>query len=190
MAFTAADPARRAVQDTHLQMPETIKYTRNIPRRGPSGAVLFLAMFGVMGYGWYWTIQSNHERRELRREKAWARIHLVPLLQAETDRDIVRRIEASKAAEYEVMKDSVPDWSPLDLKAKVKGVGRGGVFDETQSEAVYNTERYVPPTFFFVPKEENRVKPDWWRGTKMVFKNPPYHERADWKGKENPLEIA
>jgi NADH dehydrogenase (ubiquinone) 1 alpha subcomplex subunit 13 len=33
--------------------PETVKYQRYLPQRGPSGAVIFLAVAGIMGYGWY-----------------------------------------------------------------------------------------------------------------------------------------
>lgn len=47
--------------------------------------------------------------RELKREKAWSRIHLVPLLLAEADRDTYRREQAQYAREKEIMKD-VPDW--------------------------------------------------------------------------------
>lgn len=42
---------------------------------------------------------------ELQREKAWSRIHLVPLLLAEGDRDAYRRNEAAIAREKEIMKD-------------------------------------------------------------------------------------
>ena len=40
---------------------------------------------------------------ELAREKMWARIHLIPLLQAEEDRDLVRRYWADKAREKELL---------------------------------------------------------------------------------------
>lgn len=40
---------------------------------------------------------------ELAREKMWSRIHLIPLLQAEEDRDLVRRHWADKAREKELM---------------------------------------------------------------------------------------
>lgn len=40
---------------------------------------------------------------ELGREKMWARIHLIPLLQAEEDRDQVRRHYADKAREQELL---------------------------------------------------------------------------------------
>lgn len=48
-------------------------------------------------------------RRELQREKAWSRIHLVPLLLAESDRDVYRRDYAALEREREIMKD-VPGW--------------------------------------------------------------------------------
>lgn len=47
--------------------------------------------------------------RELEREKLWSRIHLVPLLMAEGDRDQYRRQQAALAREKEIMKD-VPGW--------------------------------------------------------------------------------
>ena len=40
---------------------------------------------------------------ELAREKMWARIHLIPLLQAEADRDQVRRHWAEQAREKALM---------------------------------------------------------------------------------------
>lgn len=46
---------------------------------------------------------------EFAREKAWARIHLIPLLEAESDRDAVRRQLAAAAHEKELMKD-VKGW--------------------------------------------------------------------------------
>lgn len=40
---------------------------------------------------------------ELAREKMWSRIHLIPMLQAEEDRDQVRRHFADKARERELL---------------------------------------------------------------------------------------
>jgi hypothetical protein len=40
---------------------------------------------------------------ELAREKMWSRIHLIPVLQAEEDRDLVRRHFADKAREKELL---------------------------------------------------------------------------------------
>ena len=46
---------------------------------------------------------SDHVRSELAREKMWSRIHLVPMLQAEEDRDLVRRHWADQAREKELL---------------------------------------------------------------------------------------
>lgn len=51
--------------------------------------------------------------RELAREKVWSRIHLVPLLMAEGDRDLYRREQAALAREREIMKD-VQGWEVCD----------------------------------------------------------------------------
>ena len=69
--------------------------------------------------------------RELAREKTWARINLVPLLQAEADRDMYRRYRASVEREKEIMKD-VPGWEA--------------------GKSVYNSERFIEPTFVVTPR--------------------------------------
>lgn len=57
-----------------------------------------------------WTLTiSFSPYRELQREKVWSRIHLVPLLLAEGDRDAYRRQEATLERERVIMKD-VKDW--------------------------------------------------------------------------------
>lgn len=63
--------------------------------------------------------------RELAREKMWSRIHLIPALQAEEDRDLVRRHLADVQREKELLGD--------------KGV------------KVYHSDRYVRPTFAITP---------------------------------------
>lgn len=65
--------------------------------------------------------------RELAREKMWARIHLIPALQAEEDRDQVRRYLADQQRERDLM---------------------GG-----ENFKVYNNERFVKPTFAVVPEK-------------------------------------
>ncbi|TEY42025.1 hypothetical protein BOTCAL_0400g00010 [Botryotinia calthae] len=52
---------------------------------------MLLAMAGVMTYGFWKVGKGIREQNELAREKMWSRIHLIPLLTAETDRDLVRR---------------------------------------------------------------------------------------------------
>lgn len=54
-------------------------------------------------------LSGVRERRELAREKIWARIHLTPMLQAEADRDDVRRYYANIEREKELMKD-IENW--------------------------------------------------------------------------------
>lgn len=56
-----------------------------------------------MTYGWRKLFVSNREKLELGREKMWSRIHITPLLQAEEDRDQVRRYYADKAREKEFL---------------------------------------------------------------------------------------
>lgn len=43
--------------------PQTIRYQRYLPNRGPSGAVLFLAAAGIMTAGWFWVHDANTERK-------------------------------------------------------------------------------------------------------------------------------
>ncbi|CEG66249.1 Putative NADH:ubiquinone oxidoreductase, B16.6 subunit [Rhizopus microsporus] len=110
-----------------------IKYRRYLPKRGPSGAVLLSGLVALSAYGFYKVGEGNVEKRELKRENLWSRIHLVPLLTAEADRDAYRRSEAAKAREAEIMKN-VEGWK----------VG----------ESVYNnTKYYTPPNFVIVPEE-------------------------------------
>ena len=63
------------------------------------------------------------------REKMWSRIHLIPLLQAEEDRDQVRRYLADQAREKELVGENVP---------------------------VYNQDRFVRPTFAATPRETTK----------------------------------
>ncbi|KAF9896509.1 hypothetical protein BX616_007308, partial [Lobosporangium transversale] len=67
---------------------------------------------------------------ELEREKVWSRIHLIPLLQAEADRDTYRREVAAKQREAEIMKNH-------------KGWKAG--------ESVYNSDRYAPKPYVVLP---------------------------------------
>lgn len=71
--------------------------------RGPRPIFYMLGVVGVMAYGWRKLFVSQREKIELGREKMWSRIHLTPLLQAEEDRDQVRRYYADKAREKEFL---------------------------------------------------------------------------------------
>ncbi|KAG1055606.1 hypothetical protein G6F43_002442 [Rhizopus delemar] len=110
-----------------------VRYRRYLPKRGPSGLVILSGIAAISAYGFYKVAEGNLERRELNRENLWARIHLIPLLTAEADRDAYRRSEAAKAREAEIMKN-VEGWKA--------------------GESVYNsTKYYTPPNFVIVPEE-------------------------------------
>ncbi|KAL2045605.1 hypothetical protein N7G274_002033 [Stereocaulon virgatum] len=103
---------------------EPIQYKRNLPARGFRPSYYLAAMGIIMTYGLYRTGQGNREQNELAREKMWSRIHLIPMLQAEEDRDLVRRHWADKAREKELM--------GAELK-------------------VYHSDRFVRPTYSISP---------------------------------------
>ncbi|KAF8525295.1 GRIM-19 [Gautieria morchelliformis] len=95
---------------------QPLKYKRNLPVRGPGALTILAGVLAVSGYGFYRLAQGNLEKRqaqpaELAREKVWSRIHLVPLLLAEGDRDAYRRQQAALEREKEIMKD-VQGWVP------------------------------------------------------------------------------
>ncbi|CAF9917611.1 MAG: hypothetical protein HETSPECPRED_003537 [Heterodermia speciosa] len=101
-----------------------IQYKRNIPARGFRPSFYLFAMGAIVTYGFYKYGVGIREHNELAREKMWARIHLIPLLQAEEDRDQVRRYWAEQAREKALL----------------------GV--ETR---VYNSDRFVRPTYAVTP---------------------------------------
>ncbi|KAL0580065.1 hypothetical protein V5O48_001924 [Marasmius crinis-equi] len=87
-------------QNVFIHVPLLIKrgYVASVWIR-PLLAYQSMTVTGLMGTG----------PQELQREKVWSRIHLVPLLMAEGDRDAYRRREAAVAREREIMKD-VKGW--------------------------------------------------------------------------------
>ncbi|KAK1752846.1 GRIM-19 [Echria macrotheca] len=103
---------------------EAVQYKRNLPARGFRPATLLAGAGLIMAYGWYHVIVGLRERNELAREKMWGRIHLIPALQAEEDRDLVRRHLADQAREKELLGENFK---------------------------VYNSDRYVRPTFAVTP---------------------------------------
>lgn len=88
---------------------EAIKYKRNLPSRGPGAYAILGGVTAICAYGFYRVGKGNLEKQELQRERVWSRIHLVPLLMAEGDRDAYRRQQAALAREKAIMKD-VPGW--------------------------------------------------------------------------------
>ncbi|GAQ46592.1 hypothetical protein AtubIFM55763_001934 [Aspergillus tubingensis] len=103
-----------------------VQYKRNIPARGFRPIYYLIGMHLIMGYGYYKLFYGVREQYELAREKMWGRIHIMPLLQAEEDRDQARRYYADKAREKEL----------LGTDAKI-----------------YNSDRFVRPTFTYTPSK-------------------------------------
>ncbi|KAF2482003.1 GRIM-19 [Neohortaea acidophila] len=103
---------------------EPVQYRRNLPVRG-FRPVWYLAIVGaITTYGFYKVGVGIREKNELAREKMWSRIYLIPLLQAEEDRDQVRRYYAQQALEKEL----------LGTETKV-----------------YHGDRFVRPTYVVTP---------------------------------------
>ncbi|KAK1040339.1 hypothetical protein LTR33_015829 [Friedmanniomyces endolithicus] len=103
---------------------EPVQYRRNLPVRGFRPAYYLAAVGVIMTYGFYRYGQGIREQNELAREKMWSRIYLIPLLQAEEDRDLVRKTLAGRAMEKEL------------LGAETK---------------VFNSDRFVRPTYAVTP---------------------------------------
>ncbi|OJJ60747.1 hypothetical protein ASPSYDRAFT_87324 [Aspergillus sydowii CBS 593.65] len=101
-----------------------VQYKRNIPARGFRPITYLVGMHLFMAYGYYQLFHGVREQNELAREKIWGRLHILPLLQAEEDRDQARRYFADKAREQQLL---------------------GG---ETK---VYNSDRFVRPTYAYTP---------------------------------------
>uniref|UniRef100_A0A8C4NCF3 NADH dehydrogenase [ubiquinone] 1 alpha subcomplex subunit 13 n=1 Tax=Eptatretus burgeri TaxID=7764 RepID=A0A8C4NCF3_EPTBU len=86
-----------------------IDFHRNLPRRGLPGVGVFAIGIGVMAFG-QWKIASwNWERKRQMIEDLEAKIVLMPLMQAEKDRRILRMLRKNLEEEAVVMKD-VPGW--------------------------------------------------------------------------------
>lgn len=87
--------------------------------------------------------------RELQREKAWSRIHLVPLLMAEGDRDAYRRQQAALAREKEIMKD-VKGWevslTPQCCYVRMKTFHLSFLSGQA-GKSIYNNPKYASPQF-------------------------------------------
>jgi len=101
-----------------------VQLQRNLPARGFRPAVMLAGVVGIMTFGFYKVGKGIREQNELAREKMWSRIHLIPLLTAEEDRDLVRRHFADQAREKEL-------------------IGK--------STSPYNSERFVRPTYAVTP---------------------------------------
>jgi hypothetical protein len=84
---------------------------------------------------------------ELAREKMWARIHLIPALQAEEDRDQVRRYLADRAREKELLgsETKVYNSDRYGMSRKVKKLHPANVMatdsSDQSSRSRQNTKR-------------------------------------------------
>lgn len=85
---------------------------------------MFALGIGTLLYGYWSMAKWNRERRRLQIEDLEARIALMPLLQAERDRRVLRMLRENLEEEAIIMKD-VPGWK----------VG----------ESVFHTTRWVTP---------------------------------------------
>lgn len=79
-----------------------------------------------MYYGFELWGHGIAEYNELAREKVWSRIHLMPLLQAEADRDQVRRYLADQAREQQLL---------------------------GKTTKLYHSDRFVRPTYVVTPEK-------------------------------------
>ncbi|NP_957008.1 NADH dehydrogenase [ubiquinone] 1 alpha subcomplex subunit 13 [Danio rerio] len=111
-----------------------VDYKRNLPKRGLSGYSMFAVGIGVMMFGYWRLCRWNRERRRMQIEDLETRIALLPLLQAEHDRQTLRMLRENLEEEAILMKD-VPGWK----------VG----------ENMFHTERWVSP----VPDELYNLRP-------------------------------
>ncbi|NXR48773.1 NDUAD dehydrogenase, partial [Hippolais icterina] len=111
-----------------------IDYKRHLPRRGLSGYSLFALGIGSLLLGYYTLVKWNRERRRLLIEELEARIALMPLLQAESDRrhgagatgmgvPTLRMLRQNLEEEAKIMRD-VPDWKVWDSHRE-SGLGKG-----------------------------------------------------------------
>ncbi|XP_023798622.1 NADH dehydrogenase [ubiquinone] 1 alpha subcomplex subunit 13 [Cyanistes caeruleus] len=108
----------------------------------PSGYSLFALGVGSLLLGYWTLVRWNRQRRRLLIEELEARIALMPLLQAESDRRTLRMLRENLEEEAKIMRD-VPGWK----------VG----------ESRFHTDRWVPPTpeelyFLRPPAELDREK--------------------------------
>lgn len=97
---------------------------------------------------------ADEDPSELAREKMWSRIHLIPLLTAEEDRDLVRRHYADQAREKELLGSQT---SPYNSDRYVyPGVAvlewrNGGIYG-----LLLTSYRFVRPTFAITPSQKSK----------------------------------
>jgi len=88
-----------------------IEHLSKLPKRGVSGVAMMASALGFMGVGFFFVARGNQNRRELSKEQKIARLNLLPILQAESDRWVLNRLKENLEKEKLIMKD-VPGWTP------------------------------------------------------------------------------
>jgi len=81
----------------------------------------------------------------------WSRIHLIPLLTAEEDRDLVRRHLADQAREKELLGSET---SPYNSDRYVFFFRGGG--PESKNKILTFKNRYVRPTYAITPNKVSK----------------------------------
>jgi hypothetical protein len=84
---------------------------------------------------------------ELAREKMWARIYLTPLLQAEEDRDAVRRHFARQAMEKELLGKEFPAYNTDRWVLILRVVSK---------HLLMNFCSFIRPTYAVVPEDVSK----------------------------------
>lgn len=102
---------------------------------------MFAGCIGMMGLGYLALIYTNRKRRRQLYEHREALFGIMPLLEAEWDRDTLKQLQHTHDQESIIMKD-VPDW--------------------VVGESVYHTKRWVRPRvedlyFLAKSKEQNEA---------------------------------
>eukprot|EP00640_Fibrocapsa_japonica_P004799 CAMPEP_0113937174 /NCGR_PEP_ID=MMETSP1339-20121228/3860_1 /TAXON_ID=94617 /ORGANISM="Fibrocapsa japonica" /LENGTH=133 /DNA_ID=CAMNT_0000939849 /DNA_START=87 /DNA_END=485 /DNA_ORIENTATION=- /assembly_acc=CAM_ASM_000762 len=80
--------------------------------RGPSGWAMFAGMTAFIGYGFYKMGQHNIKRREVKWERKFMRMAIMPYLQAEGDRNFLVDKEILDNKEKEIMRFYDENWDP------------------------------------------------------------------------------
>lgn len=84
-----------------------IDYRRHLPQRGPPGWVWFLGVMTVVGTGFTLSAKGRRINQELDRERLQAQFAIEPLVEAEEDREYLRKKYESQLKEARIMKDVI-----------------------------------------------------------------------------------
>jgi len=122
-----------------------LPYVRNLPVRIPlSGPKMALAIGGLTALAWCRTGYGLRQVRELKRETTIAKLNMIPLLVAEGDRGMIKRMYG----EYE--KEKL-------LMADVEGWEFG--------ESVFHSDMWQTPNSIISSNMGGWWRNGWWKGT-------------------------